>query len=212
MTRLSPSLTRRQKAVLDAVRRFSAEWGYMPSIAELARCLGSSKSTAHFHIVSLTRKGLLSHDGSDHGLRLLAAAEAVATLPARAAAVAIPVVGTIAAGAPLEAFEEYDEEVLVPPEMAREDGELYALRVRGRSMIEDGIYDRDLVIVRRQNSVRDGEVAVALLPDGSATLKRVYRESGRIRLQPANATMAPIFAREVRIQGKVVGLLRVYSA
>ena len=206
MVRLPEPLTRRQKATLDAIRRFAADWGYMPSVAELARALDLAKSTVHFHIVSLTRKGYLSHDGTDHGLRL--AAEPAVSTRVEPEALEVPVVGTIAAGLPLEAFEEHGESVAVPARLVR--GETFALRVRGMSMIDDGIFDGDLVVVRSQPDVEDGEVAVALLEDGSATLKRVYRERDRIRLQPANPAMQPIYVSAIRVQGRVVGLLRFY--
>ena len=199
-------LTRRQKAVLDAVQRFSTEWGYMPSVAELARELGLAKSTVHFHIVSLKRKGRLTHDGTDHGLKLLSPSS---PKKSTTAAASIPIVGTIAAGVPIEAFEEQDQEISVPTALVR--GKTFALRVKGLSMVEDGILDGDLVIVRSQPTVDQGEVAVALLEDGTATLKRIYREARRIRLQPANASMKPVYVDRVQIQGKVVGVLRLYS-
>jgi len=120
--------------------------------------------------------------------------------------VRVRIAGTIAAGAPIEAIEDSTESRVFPAEMVPTGA--FALRVRGDSMIEDHICDGDLVVVKPQEQVRDGEIAVALLEDGSATLKRVFRESGRVRLQPANATMQPIYADDVRIQGRVVGVWR----
>lgn len=123
--------------------------------------------------------------------------------------VRVPISGTIAAGAPIEAVEDGLESRVFPEEMVPEGA--FALRVKGESMIDDHILNGDLVIVRPQDAVNDGEIAVALLDDGSATLKRVFREKGRVRLQPANPTMDPIYAESVRIQGRVVGVWRCCS-
>jgi len=120
--------------------------------------------------------------------------------------VRVRIAGTIAAGAPIEAVEDTHESRVFPADMVPEDA--FALKVRGSSMIDDHICDGDLVIVKPAQKVQDGEIAVALLEDGSATLKRVFRESGRVRLQPANPTMAPIFVDDVTIQGRVVGVWR----
>ena len=193
-------LTRKQKKVLDTFERFSTERGYRPSVAELADELKLAKSTVHFHLMALARKGYLQHREHGRGVRML---EAPIGESSR-----ISILGTIAAGKPLDASEERREEVAVPRTMSR--GQTFALRVQGTSMIDDGILDGDLVVVRSQPSVEEGEVAVALLDDGSATLKRVYRDGKRVRLEPANATMSPIVVDQVTIQGKVVGLLRTY--
>lgn len=123
--------------------------------------------------------------------------------------VVAPLLGTIAAGKPLEAIEESDEYVPIPASLAR--GSCFVLRVAGDSMVEDSILDGDLVVVQSCEKVDNGEVAVALLPDDTATLKRVYAESNRVRLQPANSAMSPIYADEVRIRGRVVGLVRQFS-
>ncbi|MBL8842442.1 MAG: repressor LexA [Planctomycetes bacterium] len=120
--------------------------------------------------------------------------------------VRVRIAGTIAAGAPIEAVADSYESRVFPADMVPRDA--FALRVRGSSMIDDHICDGDLVVVRPQQQVRDGEIAVALLDDGSATLKRVFREQGRVRLQPANATMEPIYVDDVTIQGRVVGVWR----
>jgi len=120
--------------------------------------------------------------------------------------VRVPIAGSIAAGLPIEAVEDGVESRIFPEEMVPEGA--FALRVKGESMIDDHILNGDLVIVRPQDQVNDGEIAVALLDDGSATLKRVFREKGRVRLQPANPTMDPIYADNVRIQGRVVGVWR----
>jgi repressor LexA len=135
---------------------------------------------------------------------LAAESDAVGDVPA--GWVRVPIAGTIAAGLPIEAIDEGVESRIFPEEMVPEGA--FALRVKGESMIDDHILNGDLVIVRPQDEVNDGEIAVALLDDGSATLKRVFREKGRVRLQPANPTMDPIYAENVRIQGRVVGVWR----
>src|SRR4029079_13913318 len=176
------------------------ERGYRPSVAELAEELKLAKSTVHFHLMALARKSYLQHREHGRGVRML---EAPLGESSR-----VPLLGTIAAGKPIEAMEERREEIAIPRSMAR--GQTYALRVRGTSMIEDGILDDDSVIIRQQPTVEDGEVAVALLEDGRATPKRVSRAERRVRLEPANSTMSPIVVDHVTIQGKVVGLLRTY--
>src|SRR5207247_2303102 len=123
-----------------------------------------------------------------------------------------PVVGEIAAGQPIHAYEDRSETMALPSDLTGSRGrETFVLRVRGKSMIEDHIDDGDFVVVQEQNTARDGDIIVALLEDNVATLKRFYKEKDRVRLQPANGTMSPIFARDVQIQGKVIGVIRRLS-
>jgi len=147
-------------------------------------------------------------DDADEG-EAIEAGESIAAGDVPAGWVRVPIAGTIAAGLPIEAIDEGVESRIFPEEMVPEGA--FALRVKGESMIDDHILNGDLVIVRPQDEVNDGEIAVALLDDGSATLKRVFREKGRVRLQPANPTMDPIYAENVRIQGRVVGVWRCCS-
>jgi repressor LexA len=199
------ALTKRQHDVAAAVARLEREHGYAPSVRELGRELGLSPATVQEHLVALERKGHLRRSGSAFGLQLL-------TQPAgggRESVVHVPVRGTIAAGKPIEAIEERGETVPMPRRIAK--GECFFLRVRGDSMRDDHIIDGDLVLVRQQDSVNSGEIAVALLPDGTATLKRVYRERGRFRLQPANETLSPIYVSALQIQGKVISVQRTFS-
>lgn len=193
-------LSARQTEVLETIQRFAEGHGHMPSVREIAALLGRAASTVQQHLDALVAKGWLERDGSAHGLRMTSlAAPGVETA-------LVPVVGTIAAGAPIEALELPEDPVTLPASLAPPGA--FALRVKGVSMIEDHILDGDLVIVRPQPSVESGEIAVAVLPDGTATLKRLFREKGRIRLQPANADLAPLWVDEVRVQGKVTGLIR----
>jgi repressor LexA len=198
-------LSARQLELLTTLRAFGETEGRMPSVRELAARLGRAPSTVQQHLDALAKKGFLERDGSAHGLRL-----AGANPPRRdGATVDVPVRGTIAAGAPIEALETMDDFVSLPVSLAPAGS--YALNVRGDSMVGDHILDGDLVIVRPQDQVEAGEIAVALLPDGTATLKRVYREAGGIRLQPANPAMAPQRVPAVQVQGKVVGVLRRFG-
>lgn len=206
MGAVESGLTRKQSEVLETARRLEARRGYTPSVRELAREVGVTAATVQEHLVALERKGYVRRTGSAFGLRLLAPEE---PRPDSGECLLVPVRGTIAAGRPIEALEEYEEAVPVPRRLVR--GECYFLRVRGDSMRDDAILDGDLVLVRRQESVENGEIAVALLPDGSATLKRVYRERGRFRLQPANDAHAPIFVRTLTIQGRVVSVQRTFA-
>jgi repressor LexA len=200
------ALTRRQHEVLEAARALERRRGYTPSVREIARDLDLSAATVQEHLVALERKGYVRRTGSAYGLQLLAPE---AKVEEREESLLVPVRGTIAAGRPIEALEEHEEAVPVPRSFIR--GECYFLRVRGDSMRDDAILDGDLVLVRRQESVANGEIAVALLPDGTATLKRVYRERRRFRLQPANDEHKPIFVNTLTVQGKVVSVLRTFG-
>lgn len=189
----------RQNEVFDFIVQSVRENGYAPSIREICTALDlRSTSTVHYHLTALAKRGLIQWEGGkNRAIKVLEGAKSPG----------LPVVGRIAAGRPIEAIAEQDEYLNFEDTFS--DPELYVLRVRGESMIEDHIQDGDYVIIKRQDTARDGEIVVALLEDGEATLKRLYREpGGRFRLQPANATMAPIFVERVTVQGKVVGLLR----
>jgi repressor LexA len=194
-------ISKPQQQLLEAWRTFSATEGRTPSIRELCRTLGRAPSTVHQLLKALEKKGLMQTDGTAHGWRTKSATAAVTRIPIR---------GVIAAGAPIEALESTDDCLELPAVEGNEA--TFALRVRGNSMIDDHILDGDVVLVKKQSDVADGEIAVALLDDGSATLKRVYREPDkqRVRLQPANASVAPIYASRVAVQGKVVGVVRTF--
>jgi repressor LexA len=211
----------RRKRIIEFIARTVAERGYPPSVREIADAVGlASTSAVHHHLVALERAGMLERGGrSSRALRLTAEAEATLAptqptrgtvtpfrMPVERQTVSLPVMGEIAAGQPIEAYQD-PEPMEVPRSLqAREDS--YVLRVRGKSMIEDLIDDGDFVIVQPQATARDGDIVVALLEDNGVTLKRFYREDGRIRLQPANAELEPIYATDLQIQGKVVGVIR----
>lgn len=197
------TLTERQKEILDFIRDYRDRRGISPTQREICEHFGfSSFGTLQKHIRLLMEKGVLVRDWNKR--RSLILAEDAA--PARA--VEVPLFGRIAAGQPIDV--EASNETVTVPEVLTRKGENFVLRVHGDSMIDDGIFDGDYVVIHRQEQADNGEMVVALV-NGEATLKRWYRENdGRIRLQPANERMTPIWAREdeVRVQGSVVGLLR----
>ncbi|MDO8599408.1 MAG: transcriptional repressor LexA [bacterium] len=206
-------LTKRQHEVLTFVVNYTKEHGYAPSIREIADGVEvSSPATIHEHLEALRASGHLSARGGPvvggrHPPR--------SWTPTRLAlaigrSLELPLLGTIAAGQPIEAVEER-EAVAVPANFVVDGMNSYVLRVRGDSMVDDGILDGDYVVVERNPSPRNGEVVVALLDNAFATLKRFYREAHRIRLQPANATMKPIYVKDCIVQGVVKAVMRRYG-
>ncbi len=197
-------LTSKQKELLDAISEHVDKRGVMPSYRELAGAMGaSSPATIHKHVSLLEKKGyVLRHDG---GRSLSLTPKATMRRPA----IGLPLRGLITAGQPIEAIET-DDTIDVPADLVVDEVNSYVLKVRGTSMIDDGILDGDYVVVERNPSPRNGDIVVALLENTYATLKRFYREATRIRLQPANAAMSPIFVHDPLIQGVVRAVLRKY--
>lgn len=214
--RAASPLSERQQRILEFIREFSHERGYPPTVREIGQAVGiSSTSVVDYNLRALRRMGYLRRDAEvSRGIGLVdLEAEQPRPTEAPARANVVPIVGTIAAGAPIEAYAEHSETIAVSPDLA-DDG-CYALRVKGKSMIEDLIDDGDLVVIRPQQTADNGTIVVALItdsenPEGQATLKRIYRERERIRLQPANSTMEPIYVRPdaLQIQGRVVAVIR----
>lgn len=193
--------SKRQAEILQFAREYRRENGYSPALAEIAKHFDISIPTVHQHISLLREKNLLTVEkGKKRSIQSLR--------DYRSSVVEIPLMGFIAAGGPIEAIRN-PEPIEVPRSMLSSGASFYALKVTGRSMIEEGISDGDIVIVREQPSVDDGEKAVAYMPDrNEVTLKKIYREKNRIRLVPANKYMKPFYETNVEIQGKVVGVLR----
>lgn len=192
----------RAERILEFIRQTVNERGYPPSVREIAEAVGlASTSAVHHHLVRLERDGRLQKQATRS--RALSVPEAVGTRAVRA-----PIVGEIAAGSPIYAYPDRSETIGVPTELAAKGASTYVLKVRGKSMIEDHIDDGDFVVVQEQSTARDGDIVVALLEDSTATLKRFFKERDRVRLQPANGEMQPIYARDVQIQGKVIGVIR----
>jgi repressor LexA len=197
-------LTKRQKEIFDYIRRYAAKTGYPPTVREIGKAVGlHSSSTVHAHLANLEKIGLLRRDPTKpRAIELLFDRAKNAIRPESG----LPLVGEIAAGAPILAEENIEEYIEVPDVIGGEEGD-YVLRVRGESMVDAGIFEGDYVIVRPAETADDGEIVVALIGD-EATVKRYFRESDHIRLQPENETMEPIRTAEATILGKVVGLLR----
>jgi repressor LexA len=205
-------LTKRQQEIFDFIKRYSEEFGYPPTVRDIGKAVGlASSSTVHAHLANLEKLGLLRRDPTKpRALEMLdrAVDRAAAGVRGFVDQAGLPLIGQVAAGAPLLAEENIEEYVPTPQVAGGEDGE-YLLRIRGESMVGAGILDGDLVVVRQQQSARDGEIVVALVGEESeATVKRFFQESDHIRLQPENPTMEPIRSREVTVIGKVVGLMR----
>ena len=197
-----PNLTPRQQAVLRFIQDYLVEHEYPPTMQEIADHLGVSRPTVFEHIEALEKKKVLRRDPT-------LARNVTLTRDYQPYDGSLPLVGRIAAGAPIEAIA--DSEVLDLESLFRgRPGETFVLQVRGNSMIDEQIRDGVYVIVEKRAEARNGETVVAILPDGDATLKKFYKEPGRIRLQPANETMQPIYAPNVTIQGVVIGVLRKY--
>ena len=199
-------LTPKQKDVLDFIVQFINEEGYPPSYREIADGLHlASPSTVHVHIQALRERGFLRNSGGN-SRELEPTDKAVRW----GKSVLLPLAGVITAGEPIEAVQEY-ETMAIPVDLAPDSANSYVLRVKGESMIEDGILDGDYVVVERNPSPRNGDVVVALLDNTHATLKRFYREKDRIRLQPANSKMKPIFVYDPLIQGVVRAVIRSFK-
>lgn len=205
-------LPKRQQEVLDFLRRSITERGYVPSIREIVEALGvHSTSTIHYHLTGLAERGLIRWDkGKNRAIQVMdmGAMTPVAAIVREDAAetARLPIAGRIAAGSPLEAIEDATETLDLKGMWAATGN--FVLEVTGESMIEDHIMPGDMVVVKPQASARDGEIIVALLESGEATLKRIYKEKGGYRLQPANSTMDPIFVDRVQVQGRVIGVVR----
>jgi len=199
------TLTKRQKQLIDYLNDYIGEHGFAPTLAEIGEYFGlSSLATVHKHLHNLEEKGFIKRV-HNHSRAL-----EVPVHGHRGSARTLKLSGTVAAGAPIEAIEG-NESITVPEEFVRRD-DTFCLRVKGDSMIEDGIRDGDYIIVEGRNTARNGETVVALLA-GEATVKKFYREAdGTVRLQPANSAMRPIMVRggELSIRGVVVGLMRRY--
>jgi repressor LexA len=203
-------LTKRQQEIFDFIRKYSARYGYPPTVRDIGKAVGlASSSTVHAHLANLEKIGLLRRDPSKpRAIELLdrAVGSAVESVRGIVRPDGLPVVGSVAAGQPILADENIEEYVPVPQIAGGQDG-AYLLRIRGDSMKDAGILEDDFVVVRPQETAKDGEIVVALLGE-EATVKRFFREPDHIRLQPANDAIEPIRSKEVKVLGRVVGLMR----
>ena len=204
-------VTERQRAILDYLRGFVDEHGYPPTVREIGEAVGlRSPSTVHAHLAQLERAGLIRRDPTKPRAIELTDRRREVAEPA-ADVHRLPLVGEIAAGGPLLAEQNVEDYVAVPEPLSR-GGEEFLLRVKGDSMVDAGILEGDFVVVERRQDARNGDIVVALAGDDEsadeATVKRFFRENGRVRLQPENETLEPIYADHVQILGKVIGVFR----
>lgn len=198
----------RQKQILEFLRQYIQRNGYSPTLQQLAEALGvRSLATVHEHLGALAKKGLIRrYEGAVRGIELTDKSLDVPII-----GVELPILGFIAAGSPIEPHTDPEASVSVSPNLISGKKSAFVLQVKGDSMIEDGIFDGDFVVIEEQQEAKNGDIVVALLENGLATLKRYFKEASRIRLEPANAKMSPIFVTKVKIQGRVVGVMRQYS-
>jgi repressor LexA len=209
-----PMVTERQRAILDYLREFVDEHGYPPTVREIGEAVGlRSPSTVHAHLAQLERAGLLRRDPTKPRALELTDRRRESE-DARSDVHKLPLVGEIAAGGPLLAEQNVEDYLRVPEPLSR-GGEEFLLRVKGDSMVNAGILEGDFVVVQRAQDARDGEIVVALAGDDEtadeATVKRFFREDGRVRLQPENDELEPIYADHVQILGKVIGVFRALA-
>ena len=203
------NLTKRQQEIFDFIKRYSAKHGYPPTVRDIGKAIGlTSSSTVHAHLANLEKIGLLRRDPSKpRAIELLIGKAKRTIMPGGG----LPLVGQVAAGAPILAEENIEEYVEVPELAGGDQGE-YLLRITGDSMIKAGIHDGDHVAVRGADTARDGEIVVALVgDDAEATVKRFFKEDDHIRLQPENDALEPIRSSDVTVIGKVVGVMRRVS-
>ncbi len=200
-------LTKRQNEILTYIKEYIVSHGYPPTVREIGADLGvSSPATIHAHLNNLEKKGFIKKEGSkNRALELLVKNEFAEQ---NENVIDVPLLGKITAGTPIEAIERPDEYFSLPSYLIPKDAEVFTLLVNGTSMINAGIYDEDIVIVKKQNTAHNGEIVVAMTDENEVTLKRFYKEDGYFRLQPENDTMDPIILDNVTILGKAIGLYR----
>lgn len=199
---------KRQQQILDFLNDYIEKFGSAPTLVQIADHLGvKSLATVHEHLATLEKKGLIKKSsGIARGIELIE--QKIGKI---VKGVELPLLGFIAAGSPIEPYTDPNAAFSVPSTMIASNKNSYVLMVKGESMIEDGILDGDYVVVEETNQAKNGDIVVAMIDNGVVTLKRFFREKDRVRLEPANAKMQPIFAKDVTIQGKVSGLIRRYQ-
>ncbi len=202
------TLYKRQRQIVDFIAQYIQKQGYSPTLQEIADAIGvSSLATVHEHLQALQRKKVIKrYEGTVRGIELVDR-----TFLRMTDSIDLPLLGYIAAGQPIEPMDDSNASMKVSPELITGKKRAYVLQVKGQSMIEDHIDDGDYVVIEETQDVKDGDIVVALLDNGLATLKRFYRELTRVRLEPANSSMSPIYATNVQIQGRVVGLIRKFA-
>jgi repressor LexA len=202
------TLYKQQRKIVDFIAQYIQKNGYSPTLQEIANAIGvSSLATVHEHLQALQRKRVIKKfDGAVRGIELIDR-----TYLRMTDSIDVPFLGFIAAGQPIQPHTDQNASFKVAPDLISGKHRTYVLQVKGKSMIEDHIDDGDFVVIAETNDVTNGDIVVALLDNGLATLKRFYKEATRVRLEPANSTMSPIYATNVQVQGKVIGLIRKFA-
>lgn len=206
-------LYKRQREILEFINKFIIKNGYSPTLSEIGGALGmSSPATVHEHIKALQKKGVIRKlDGQVRGLEVVQMAEGENLGLDPSTAIELPLLGYIHAGKPLEPYDDPNATFKVSPNLVPPNKKAYVLRVKGDSMIDDGIFEGDYVVLVKTDDVRNGDTVVALLESGLATLKRYYVDEKGIKLVPANSKMEPIIVPSVEVQGKLAALVRKYN-
>lgn len=204
---MAPIIYKRQGQILDYIKQHIQSKGSAPTLRQIADAIGvSSLATVHEHLTALEVKGLIKRKiGKTRAIELTKE-----TPGFEVEGMDVPILGFIAAGSPIEPYTDPNATLSISPSFVTGKKRVYVLQVRGNSMIEEQIRDGDFVVIEQAEDAKNGDIVVALLDNGMATLKRFFKETTRIRLEPANAKMSPIFVKNVRVQGKVVGLIRRY--
>lgn len=207
---MAPVLYNKERQALEFIAQYIQRHGYAPTLIEIAEGIGvNAVSTVHEHLEKLILKGFIKKSaGFERSIELI---EGKVRLSENESAMEVPVLGFIAAGIPLEPHTDPNFYLSVPSNIISGKKTAFVLQVKGTSMIDEGILDGDFVVVQHQPDAQNGDIVVAMLPNGLATLKRIFFEKERIRLEPANSTMSPIFTTHVKVQGKVVAVYRKYS-
>lgn len=205
---MTVTLYKRQRQIVDFISQFIQKNGYSPTLSEIAEAIGvSSLATIHEHLQALIKKNIIKkYEGAVRGIELIDK-----TVAANLTSIELPILGFIAAGRPIQPYTDPNATFKVSPSLLSGKRRSYVLQVAGNSMIDEGIFDHDYVVIEETESVKNGDIVVALLDNGLATLKRFFKEATRVRLEPANSTMSPIYATHVRIQGKCVGVIRKFA-
>jgi len=203
-------LYRRQKQIFDYITENIEKYSYAPTLTEIAEHFGlSSLATVHEHLEVLEKKGLIRrYKGAVRGIEVIEQKENGDSM---IRSIELPIMGFIACGEPIEPYNDPNATLMVNGTLVKPGDKSFVLQAKGDSMVDDGILSGDFVVVKEQKTANNGDIVVAVLKNGFATLKRFYKEIDRIRLQPANSTMSPIYVREVEIRGKVVAVIRQFN-
>lgn len=201
-------ISKRQQDILQFIKQQVHEKGYPPSVREIGEAVGlASSSTVHGHLARLEKKGFIRRDPTKPRAIEILTNEDTNIIP-KAETINVPIIGKVTAGIPITAIENIEDYLPLPERLVTPDSNVFILVIEGESMIEAGIYDGDLVIVRQQPTASNGDIVVAMTEDDEATVKRFFKEKDYIRLQPENSSMEPIIVRNITILGKVIGLYR----